>query len=308
MRLRIVVPVLSLLCGIVLGCDKAPTSPEAGKDPSLITYGVTDDGEHPYVGFMLFFDPNEPAWFSCSGTLLNSRTFLSAGHCTFGVGTDGKVTVGGSGGNDAWITFDEKVDLSGFPRRADYPTEAALYQARSSWLNGNSHFTRGTSFPHPKFANFAEFPVNHDVGVVNLSRSSSVRKYGVLAPLGTLDAIAAEPKNKNQVLLENAGYGIQEVEPNPLALDERWKSTAAIVNLTSALTDGWNVHTSNNPSEPGGVGGTCFGDSGGGVYLNNTNQVVAVVSFGFNGICKGADYQARTDIPDSQDFIVPFLK
>ena len=37
---------------------------------------------------MIFFDPNEPGWFSCSGTLLDADTFLTAGHCTFGIGTD----------------------------------------------------------------------------------------------------------------------------------------------------------------------------------------------------------------------------
>ena len=35
---------------------------------TAITYGELDDGEHPYVGFMIFFDPDEPGWFSCTGT------------------------------------------------------------------------------------------------------------------------------------------------------------------------------------------------------------------------------------------------
>ena len=42
-----------------------------------ITYGQPDAGEHPYVGFMIFFDPSEPGWFSCSGTLLDANTFLT---------------------------------------------------------------------------------------------------------------------------------------------------------------------------------------------------------------------------------------
>ena len=57
---------------------------------SAITYGQPDNGEHPYVGFMIFFDPTEPGWFSCSGTLLNSTVFLTAGHCTFDIGNDGE--------------------------------------------------------------------------------------------------------------------------------------------------------------------------------------------------------------------------
>jgi hypothetical protein len=298
---------LSLAAALALSaCAEAPTDTTEERNPDFITYGVVDNGEHPYVGFMLFFDPNEPGWFSCSGTLLDGQTYLTAGHCSFGVGTNGRVTPGGSGGNDAWVTFNEKVDLTGFPARADFPDdEAGLYAARSAYLNANRAFIRGTAHPHPAFANFADFPANHDVGVVELSKATRLRQYGVLAPLGTLDKLAASSGDK--VIVETAGYGIQEIKPQDIALDERWKSTSMVVNLTSALTDGWNVHTSNNPSKANGQGGTCFGDSGGGVYLDNTSVVVAVVSFGINDNCKGADYQARTDISDSQDFILRFV-
>ena len=44
-----------------------------------------------------------------------------------------------------------------------------------------------------------------------------------------------------------------------------------------------------------------------GVFLNDTNTVVAVVSFGNNGNCKGADYSARVDVADARDFILPFV-
>ena len=60
-----------------------------------ITYGEPDAGEHPYVGFMIFFDPAEPGWFSCSGTLLDADTFLTAGHCAWGVGTEERCSVDG---------------------------------------------------------------------------------------------------------------------------------------------------------------------------------------------------------------------
>jgi len=113
-----------------------------------ITYGEPDAGEHPYVGFMIFFDPNEPGWFSCSGTLLDANTFLTAGHCTFGIGTEGEVVLGPdgepltSGGTDVWVTFDDTEVLAGWPARADYPTEEALYDARSAWLDANPDYNR----------------------------------------------------------------------------------------------------------------------------------------------------------------------
>ncbi len=79
-----------------------------------ITYGEPDAGEHPYVGFMIFFVPSEPGWFSCSGTLLDANTFLTAGHCTFDIGTGG-VDVGDSGGTDVWVTVSPTDVLAGWP-------------------------------------------------------------------------------------------------------------------------------------------------------------------------------------------------
>src|SRR3954452_14665453 len=118
---------------------------------SAITYGQPDAGEHPYVGFMIFFDPSSPGWFSCSGTLLDANTFLTAGHCTFPVGTNSRLTAGNSGGNDVWVTFQEQETLRGWPARANSPDEATLYTARSNWLNSNSAYTRGRAYPHPQY-------------------------------------------------------------------------------------------------------------------------------------------------------------
>lgn len=273
---------------------------------SAITYGEPDAGEHPYVGFMIFFDPSAPGWFACSGTLLDADTFLTAGHCTFGIGTDG-ADEGSSGGNDVWVTFDETETLAGWPARADFPDEASLYAARSGWLNANAEYTRGISHPSPNYDNFSAFPTNHDVGIVQLSEDVGMGTYGVLAALGTVDAMAAAASSRNSALIESVGYGIQAIQPKPMDIESRFKSTSRIVQNKSNIASSGNLHTLNNPSAIGGVGGTCFGDSGGPLFVNNTNLVVAVVSFGFSGTCHGADYSWRVDIASSQDFISPFL-
>lgn len=272
-----------------------------------ITYGEPDAGEHPYVGFMLFFDPTEPGWFSCSGTLLDETTFLTAGHCAFNIGTDGE-SAGSSGGNDVWVAFTENVDLSTFPARADFPDdEEGLYLARSAWLNANPLFTQGAAFPHPDYDNFAQFPVNFDVGVVELDGSPGVTSFAVLAPLGTIDAMAASARDRNNALVETVGYGIQSIQPKPMDEESRYKSTSRIVEVNGNQAGAGNVHTLNNPSPIGGRGGSCFGDSGGPLLVNNTNQVVAVVSYGFSLTCHGADYGWRVDTESSQDFILPFV-
>ena len=271
-----------------------------------ITYGEPDAGEHPYVGFMIFFDPNEPGWFSCSGTLLDADTFLTAAHCTYGIGTGGDA-IGTSGGTDVWVTFDDTDVLSGWPARADYPTEEALYEARVAWLESHG-FVQGTAYPHPDYDNFSGFPTNYDVGVVELDVGVELSKYGELASLGTVEALAGSTgRNRNAALVETVGYGIQSVRPHPEDIESRYKSTSRIVQVNGNISDGGNVHTLNNPSAVGGTGGSCFGDSGGPVLVNNTNQVLAVVSFGYSATCHGADYSWRVDTQDSYDFIRPYL-
>jgi hypothetical protein len=52
-----------------------------------------------------FNDPGD--WFTCTGTLLSPTVVVRAGHCTFGTGTDGEPTSGGSGGNDVSISLAE---------------------------------------------------------------------------------------------------------------------------------------------------------------------------------------------------------
>ncbi len=271
-----------------------------------ITYGQPDAGEHPYVGFMIFFDPSSPGWFSCSGTLLDKDTFLTAGHCTFPVGTDGEED-GTPGGDDVWVTFNSTDVLAGWPARADYPDEESLYEARSAWLNDNPDYVKGVAIPDPKYDDFASFPVNHDVGVVELDEDVVMSTYGELAELGTAERLASPAKNRNNALVETVGYGIQSVQPKPMDETTRYKSTSRIVEVTGSISRGGNLHTLNNPSSVGGRGGSCFGDSGGPVFVNNTNEVIAVVSFGFSGTCHGADYSWRVDTQPMYDFILPFV-
>lgn len=119
-----------------------------------ITNGQPDGREHPYVGELLFYDPDAPSsvfadpggWFTCTGTLVSSTVVLTAGHCTFGVGLDGDSTTAGlgdgDGGNDIWIDFSEAAHFEGFPPTANFTTQQARYEARVAWLNASGHWQR----------------------------------------------------------------------------------------------------------------------------------------------------------------------
>ena len=117
MRVR----VLALLIAVV-GFMAIATPAQAIKG------GFPDEGAHPYVGQLLFYDPSEidprfddpGAWFNCSGTLVSSTIVVTAGHCTFGTGTNGDPTPTGSGGNDVWISFAEEPDYSILPPSANF--------------------------------------------------------------------------------------------------------------------------------------------------------------------------------------------
>lgn len=205
-----------------------------------ITNGVPDDGEHPYVGQLLFYVPDaidprftDPgAWFSCSGTLMSSTIVLTAGHCANGIGFYGSPTspVGGDGGTDIWVNFDETPDLDGFPSSAAYELDAnALrYTDREDFLDAHQDWTRGAAYAHPDF-NTASF-VFHDVGVVMLSSPVMMMTYGRLPTIGYLDQYFATRRNSQR--FTPVGYGLTQVLPM-LALggDSREKASVMLVSL-----------------------------------------------------------------------------
>ena len=52
--------------------------------PALaITYGDLDEEKHPQVGLMVAFDDKGTPMWSCSGTMISERVYLTAGHCTY---------------------------------------------------------------------------------------------------------------------------------------------------------------------------------------------------------------------------------
>lgn len=251
--------------GLVLGLVMGLVQPAAA-----ITSGVPDDGEHPYVGLVVLYDSQGKPLGRCSGTLLSPTAFLTAGHCT-------------SGAASARVYFDEHVSAPPYPY--------------SGGVTGEPH-------THPGFDGFKTFPNTSDVGIVRLNEPVSMDTYGALPELRVLDSLATQ-RGRQDVVFEAVGYGLQGVKPELMDKRNRYKALTKLVNLRSALTDGYNLHTSN---APGIGGGTCFGDSGGPVFRSdNSNVVVAVTSFGLNKNCKGADFAYRVDIAHSQDFIERFV-
>jgi hypothetical protein len=279
-----------------------------------ITSGQPDAGEHAYVGELLFFDADavdprfdDPgAWFSCSGTMLSATVIVTAGHCTFGVALNGESTRtgtgDGSGGNDIWFDASETAHFDGFPPSSDYGRDEnhQRYLDRAAWLNAHASWHRGTSHPHPEFAD-APFFV-HDAGVVVLEESFAMTKYGRIPTLDYLDRYQGQPHH----LFEVVGYGLTSSGPfTSEGGDIRLKGDVKLNTLNASPKDTF-VLLSNNPGQPH-QGGTCFGDSGGPTFDDtSSNLVVAVTSFGFSSTCSGVGGAYRLDQPDDLAFLAGF--
>jgi secreted trypsin-like serine protease len=131
-------------------------------------------------------------------------------------------------------------------------------------------------------------------------------EYGVLPAPDTLSDLGTARGQKNTVFTVS-GYGLsyrtQEHSAVPnISYRIRLMAKSTLVNLNSAINDGYNLQTQGNGD---GRGGTCSGDSGGPVFLGgpNSNVIVAITSFGMNSLCRGTDYAYRVDRDEVLDWI-----
>jgi Trypsin len=284
-----------------------------------ITHGQLDLGEHPYVGQLFFYVPDDidprftdpGSWYNCSGTLISPTVVLTAGHCTYATGLNGTSTTdglgeSGSGGNDVWVSFLAEPDYTGIAAAPFIPDDnAGRYDHYSDTLDASTTWHRGTAYPHPGFDNDAFYLA--DAGVVILDNPVTMPTYGQLAPQNYLDQFTG--RLKAHTLFEAVGYGLTRSLPTgDEGGDVRRKSQQVIINANGVYGthDHSSIVFSNNNGKPH-QGGTCSGDSGGPFLLDNTNIVVAVNSYGVPPNCTGGDGAYRIDQADDVAWLTDVL-
>lgn len=263
--------------------------------PALaITGTYVTDTVHPYVGLVVFYDSSGAFIWRCSGTLITDRTLLTAGHCADTVG--GAVSARVYFQQDAGVHYDPTLGydpVSGYPNYCAGTTEGVTC--------ATSHELYNFDYPGALY-----LPNTHDAGLVILDQPMAALGHAQLPEPGLLDSLATARGTK-ATTFTISGYGLsyknqpQSGKPN-VSFRERLMATSTLVNLRSALTDGYNLQTQGNGDKRGG---TCNGDSGGPVFLGNSssNLIVGITSFGMNSLCRGSDFAFRADQPAVLEWI-----
>jgi hypothetical protein len=257
---------------------------------SAITGNPVPTGDnYNYVVNLAFYDASGAYLWRCTGTLLSPTVVLTAGHCTFGA-------------TSATLWADEGPIEDG-----NYPFDPVESRPPCTGYTGypcTGYDATGTPYTYPCYDDYASFPNTCDVGIVVLDQPIERDTYGQLPEAGFLDSLATQ-RGLQDITFTLVGYGLQSVKPVESALRERFMTTAQLVTTRSNWTNGVSVQLSQNPGR--GMGGTCFGDSGGPAFYDATTTVVAITSYGQNANCAGAGWYFRIDQPDVLSWIEGFL-
>jgi Trypsin len=261
----------------------------AGGMAQAIINGEPDRGPnaHPYVGALVTvptsgeFKGQRIA--ACSGTLISPRVFLTAGHCTDILMKEELPT---------YVSFDPTFEP------------------------GASEVTKGTPYTHPRFCvpedkgdcappgrpevvGTLTRDIRYDVGVVVLEEPVRMATYGTLPEAGLVDTLE-EGQRLTAVGYGARGFDIgseQPLEPQPVLFNKRYRATVRLLNTRDPAVGDMFVKTTGVSLIKGKGEASCFGDSGGPLFVPDQQTVVGVTSFHKAPLCRGPHYYQRTDLP-----------
>jgi hypothetical protein len=250
---------------------------------AAVTNGTPDGDDHPYVGLMTAHAADGDYMHRCTGTLISSTVFVTAGHCTFGA--DYAVVYFDAGPIEPDPAYDPVSRSCEDPEIVGYPCAGGV---------------TGEVYTHPQYDDDLFFL--YDLGVVVLDEPVLLDEYGELPELNQLDDLRIGTR------FTSVGYGLQKSFPDAaawkdVAIRERLVAHPRLLQIDTGFTGEASILLSNNAN----TGGTCFGDSGGPNFLGDSNVIAGVTSFGMNPTCAGTGGVYRIDQEDDLAWLATFL-
>jgi secreted trypsin-like serine protease len=239
--------------------------------PALaIVYGEFDNGQHPNVGAYVIKVEGTYRRI-CSGTLIDSNTFLTAAHCVFAADSRGVPR------DETFVTFDEIVSQ-------------------------DSTFLRGIAIPDPRYGTGGTNDPN-DIAVIELNHPVDGITPAQLPTLGLLDEMRSSLHDQPFTAV---GYGAirETTRTGPHGILPNLRRRKALQSFQS-LTAAWLTLKMNQAT---GDGGTCFGDSGGPHFLGgyDSNLIVSLTVTG-DTVCVATDRTYRIDTVPAREFLSAFV-
>ena len=248
---------------IVLAAAAVPSSARA------IVNGELAGGQYPAVGTVVVAPGGgEPMFHPCSGFLISSTAFATAGHCVVFVqelqDEVGRQTIG--------VSFDPTFD----------PDTSSFVEAASATI-------------HP------EFLANQ-----HSNKTSDMAVLALKAPIEGVEPIELPEQGAAKHLshdsqLTTVGYGMTRdcTDPGPCQLVDEPARRFATETLNSVSR--WFITVGQNPAS--GEGGVCYMDSGGPHLLPGTNTAVALTSAVHGSFCSSTSRDVRIDTARALSFL-----
>jgi hypothetical protein len=231
--------------------------------------------------------PDRVDWV-CSGTMVDSDTFLTAAHCT----SDWPANV------RFYVSLDQDVQsgLDNAARR--FPDDPSAI-AGAVGVEGVAHTDSG--YP----GNSAD---SHDIAVIQLPAQQIAARWSftpaTLPTAGQLDQFGPRVLNSTPFLV--AGYGTQEANNGPGGQTHPGGGVRMKAPVTyDALNPTW-VRLA--MTAPQGNGGACYGDSGGPNFAIVGGKLVLVATTITGDMpCYATNVAYRMDTSTARSFLAPYV-